>query len=384
MSAMSNQSILVVDDEERVLRGIERQQGDEFAITTALGPMHAIERMKQSGPFAVVVSDMRMPEMNGVELLAHVREESPNTVRMILTGFAELSTTISAINQGHIFRFLSKPCDEDDFACALRAGLNQYALVEAEKELLEGTLRESVNVLCEMLSIVNPLAFGQSNRVRSIVDGVLDRLPVSNRWQLEVAAMLSSLGCITLSERLLKKQLDAQLLDEDEHEAFKNHPRTARDLIHAIPRLEDVAEIVANQNRRGTLKSMTNRELAKKIDVLRISVAFDQLESRAPSSLHALNKIKAEYTFVDSEVMDALETFIKTDRVESTTELTPDELVEGMILGVDLRNDAGVLLMSKGQKISKTSKRLIENFSEVNESLNTIKVVAVSSSRAPN
>ena len=129
---MSNQSILVVDDEEKLLRGIERQQGDDFDITTALGPKRALETLEDNGPFAVVVSDMQMPEMNGIELLNEIKTRHPNTVRMMLTGFAELKTTIDAINRGHIFRFLTKPCSEEDLAAAFETGLRQHALIESE------------------------------------------------------------------------------------------------------------------------------------------------------------------------------------------------------------------------------------------------------------
>ncbi|MEO1614205.1 MAG: HD domain-containing phosphohydrolase [Planctomycetota bacterium] len=375
---MPNQRILIVDDEELVLRGIERQQGENFDISTALGPHEALAMIERDEPYAVVVSDMRMPEINGVELLAKVRQRCPNSVRMVLTGFAELETTISAINQGHIFRFLSKPCKEDDFADALKDALNQYALVEAEKELLEGTLRESVHVLCEMLSLVNPLAFGQANRVRSTVDGLLKRIEVEDQWQLEIAAMLSSLGCVSVAEEILKKKLSGRILDEEEEKAFEKHPRLAGDLIHSIPRLEEVAEIIRYQHRCSASLMPKDRELAKKIKLLRIAIDFDVYESRAPSSLHALSSIKSKPERYDIEILEALVDYVKSERVEAVREVVPAELSEGMVLGEDLRNDAGVLLMSKGQKISAAAKRLIENFSEINHTIGPIKVVELS------
>ena len=103
---------------KRSSNGILRQQGDDFDISVSVGPLAALELIQAEGPFAVVLSDMRMPEMNGVEFLKRVREESPNTVRMMLTGFAELSTTIQAVNEGHIFRFLAKPCSAEDMSAA--------------------------------------------------------------------------------------------------------------------------------------------------------------------------------------------------------------------------------------------------------------------------
>ena len=217
---MGNQSILFVDDEEMVLRGIVRQQEDDFDITTSLCPKKALRIIENEGPFAVVVSDMRMPEMNGVQFLKQVKKIHPDSVRMILTGFAELNTTIEAVNEGNIFRFLAKPCQEDAMATALNAGLRQFSLIEAERELVEETLHGSVNVLTDVLSLINPLAFGQTTRVRRTVDGIVKRVDIQDPWQIEIAAMLSSIGCLTLPQSLLERKFEGGILSEEEDEQF--------------------------------------------------------------------------------------------------------------------------------------------------------------------
>jgi DNA-binding NtrC family response regulator len=129
--------VLFVDDDQKVLNGICRQCEDVFAFETANGPEIALEMFDSDGPFAVVVSDMRMPGMNGIELLSRVKEQSPDTTRIMLTGYADLQATIEAVNEGNIFRFLSKPCPQEVLEKAVRDGLEQYRLVTAEHELLE-------------------------------------------------------------------------------------------------------------------------------------------------------------------------------------------------------------------------------------------------------
>ncbi|QEG20798.1 HD domain-containing phosphohydrolase [Mariniblastus fucicola] len=370
---MSSRRILFVDDDEKVLKGITRQQADDFDITTALGPIEALAVIERDGPFAVVVSDMRMPEMNGVQLLKRVRESSPDTVRMILTGYAELNSTIEAVNEGHIFRFLAKPCDQDVMASALKAGLRQYELIAAEHELVEGTLHGSVKVLADILSLVNPLAFGQSTRVRAVVDGILKRVPIENQWQLEVAAMLSSLGCVTLPTDLLEKKLSGEVLTREEQVRYENHPHLTSELIQKIPRMDEVSAIISGETLEGSMSPM----LKRKYEILRIAIAFDFHELRYESSLHALEPFKkwANERFEQS-LVDALAEFVKEERNVQILEVELGELREGMVIAADIHNAGGTLLMSKGQKITASALRLLENIKRDQLVNDTVKIVS--------
>ena len=370
---MSNARILFVDDDEHILKGIKRQQGADFDITTAIGPMEALEIL-ESEEFAVIVSDMRMPEMNGVQLLKRVREIHPDSVRMILTGFAELNTAIEAVNEGHIFRFLAKPCDEDLMADSLQAGLRQFALIEAERELVEGTLHGCVKVLADVLSLVNPLAFGQSTRVRTNVDGILKRLDIPDQWQLEIAAMLSSLGCVTLPTDLLKKKLNGMALSPEERTQYDNHPELASELLQSIPRLQEVSAIISGLS-DASFVGLTEDD-RKKSSVLRLAQDFDFYELNSESSLHALDKLKSVASDrYDSELFDALTEFVKQDKNIKILEVDIDDVQEGMVLADDIRNEGGTLLMSKGQKITASALRMLENISANQDVGDKVKVV---------
>ena len=148
--------VLFVDDEPSVLDGIRRTLRKQVDIQTAAGGADGLRIMQEAGPFALVVSDMRMPGMSGPQFLAKVREQAPETVRMILSGQADFQATIAAVNEGHIYRFLSKPCPGDQLFAAITDGLNQYRLITAEKVLLEQTLSGSVKMLIEILGLVSP------------------------------------------------------------------------------------------------------------------------------------------------------------------------------------------------------------------------------------
>lgn len=132
-----DEKILFVDDEVNALAGYERNLHREFQVTTATGGAQALEAIDANGPFAVVVSDMRMPGMNGAEFLAQVRMKAPDTVRMLLTGHSDLDAAISAVNDGKIFRYLTKPCEKPVLIEAVKDCIEQYRVRSTEKELLK-------------------------------------------------------------------------------------------------------------------------------------------------------------------------------------------------------------------------------------------------------
>ena len=102
--------VLMVDDDANLLAGMRRLLGQKFTIVTAEGGIEALGKAQNEGPFAVVVCDMRMPGMDGIEVLRRLQEAAPDTVRIMLTGNADQNTAVEAINGGRIFRFLNKPC----------------------------------------------------------------------------------------------------------------------------------------------------------------------------------------------------------------------------------------------------------------------------------
>jgi len=130
--------ILFVDDDTRVLDGLKRMLHGEIEIETASSGTEGLATIYLFGPFAIVISDMRMPGLDGAEFLARVRELAPNTVRMLLTGHKDLKRAIAAVNEGQIFRYLSKPCEKEEMLDAIRLGLAQYrANVEAGEIIKE-------------------------------------------------------------------------------------------------------------------------------------------------------------------------------------------------------------------------------------------------------
>jgi DNA-binding NtrC family response regulator len=120
--------ILFVDDEPNNLHAYQRTLRRRFQIETALGPQEALEAVRRRGPYAIVVADVRMPQMTGIDLFHEICALAPETVRIILTGNADQQTAADAFARGQVFCYLNKPCPPRLLAEALEAGLAQYAL----------------------------------------------------------------------------------------------------------------------------------------------------------------------------------------------------------------------------------------------------------------
>ncbi len=129
--------VLLVDDDEMLLAGLKRQLRNKFKIETAISGEDAVKMVEENGPYAVVVSDYMMPGMNGIELLRQVKVSDPDTIRMMLTGSADMSTAIKAVNEGSIYKFHPKPCPAETLGNAIQSGIEEYHKVTTDQSQLK-------------------------------------------------------------------------------------------------------------------------------------------------------------------------------------------------------------------------------------------------------
>ena len=360
--------ILCVDDEQNVLDSIKRQLRKLFTIDIALGGKAGLDMIASQGPYAVVVSDMRMPEMDGVQFLAAVNQKAPNTVRIMLTGNADQQTAIEAINQGHIFRFLNKPCSSEAMAQAIEAGIEHYRLVTAEKELLEKTLRGSIKVLTDVLSLVNPAAFSRASRAKDWVIKICSHMDVKHAWKIEIAAMLSQIGCVTLPPDTVEKMYHNKDLTEEELQMVDAHPSVGEGLVQNIPRLEEVAKIIACQEYRfdgigPSQNGLSGEDIPLGGRVLKVALDFDTLKSKNRSNIEAFLELRTHASWYDPRVVEALEHSIHDDTTVELQEVRVSQLDSTMVLAQDICTTSGLLIVAKGQEITPVLKDRIKNFS---------------------
>jgi response regulator RpfG family c-di-GMP phosphodiesterase len=353
-----SERILLVDDEPAVLDGYRRLLHKEFDIQTAVGAGDALEAVAvtREDPFAVIVSDLRMPEMDGVQFLARVRVVSPDTVRIALTGQADINTAVSAVNEGSLFRFLTKPCPKEVLAKALTAGLLQYRLVTAEKELLEKTLHGSITVLTEVLSLVNPAAFRRAIRIRRYVQHVVKKLQLEGAWRFDVAAMMSQLGCVTLDTETLEAIYAGQSLSAEEQLRVDAHPGVAAKLLSNIPRLEPVARMIAQQDSilasKPTAKKVPPDAVALGAQILKVALSYDQLRNGRNSHQESLSRLRLRPDQFERTVVDALEDLEMDEHRVEVKSCRIQDLECDMILQEDVRTQNGLLVVAKGQTIT--------------------------------
>ncbi len=361
--------ILLVDDEPAVLSGYERTLHREFQVDTAVGGELGLQAILKTGPYAVVVSDMRMPGMSGAQFLAKARKSAPDTVRMLLTGYTDLGAAMEAVNEGNIFRFLTKPCAKDVLVPAINSGVEQNALIRSEKELLEQTLLGSIKVLADVLGAASPEAFGRSLRIAQFVRYIANKFNFAFRWRLEAAATLSQLGCITLDADLIQKSFGGAKLSQEDQARFEAHPEAAMRLLAGIPRLEATAWIIGQQLRLEIptqvpgLPEAGVKETVFGAKVLKLAVAFDHLRVKL-SDTEAINKLGTRRTEFERELVDALIGIKAIGGGMEARTVSTLKLATGMVLDQDVRNKEGMLLVAKGQEISSAVLIKLENFAK--------------------
>ncbi len=350
------EKLLFVDDEPNILSGLRRQLRGVFEIGTANNGQEALDIIAASEPFAVIVSDFRMPGMDGIQFLAHAKAVSPESVRILLTGHADLGTAIEAVNNGAIFRFLTKPCPPAVLTDALQAGVEQFRLVTAERDLLEKTLSKTVNLLTDILSLANPAAFGRAVRARRIVGEICANLKLPNAWQYNLAAMLSQIGCVALPPALLEKISAGAPLNKDEEKLFASHPLIGYKLLESIPRLDQIAEMVKDQDRPfaaytagGGSKRQVNERGAQ---ILKVALDYDQVVQNGTPHVEAVRWMQAQDGLYNPEMIAAL----GQKKIASDTwvmKVVNTGAVEvGMILGDEVHTADGKLLLAKGLDVT--------------------------------
>jgi len=358
-----SEKILLVDDEPNVLDGYRRTLSREFKLETAEGAQQALAMATEKGPYAVVISDMRMPGIDGVQLLSRIKALSPDTIRVMLTGTTDRDTAINAINEGSIFRFLNKPCSKDLMASTITAALVRYRLVTAEKELLEQTLSGSLQVLTEVLSLVNPAAFSRAERARRYIHHVVTAMRLGNPWQYEVAAMLSQLGCVTLPPETIDAVYLGEPLSPSEQEQYDAHPSVAASLLARIPRLEPIAWMIAHQNSPASeLETVEAGEMRQGAEILRLILAYEQAIHRGTSRTEAAHILSRQYRNFSPAFFQALVTLDPNAEESEVRKCQIDDLTPGMIIHQEVRSASGTLLVSEGQEVTPAVISKLKNF----------------------
>ncbi len=366
-----SKKVLFVDDEPDLLTLYRRLAEKYYNTVTAKNGAEGLKVLKDQGPFAVLVTDYRMPQMDGVELLTAARKICPDTVRIMLTGYAESEIAINAVNSGRIFRFLTKPCSTKDLLQAINAGYEQYRLIIAERDILENTLSGSINVLTQIIGLLSPLAFSRAARIKPYVQQIATGLQLPNVWEFEIAAMLSQIGSVTLPPEVMEKTYAGQALRPEEKAMVSKCAEIGSKLISQIPRLENSAGMIKAQNQENfeRKKSINFKDEDRATlggHILKVALDFDQLLTRNASEDFtekiALKRMQSGPYL--KEALDALANRQKELTAQVVESYRVTELSTGMILYQDVYTKNEILLASRGDEVTDSVISRLVNFSE--------------------
>lgn len=369
MEARPRNRVICVDDEPHVLSGLSLHLRRRYEVEIATSGPAALELLSREPEAAVLISDMRMPGMNGAELLAKASLLHPNTTRILLTGHAEVDSAIAAVNRGAVFRFLVKPCPPPELLGAVDAAAELHRTRVAEQLLLEQTLHGCIKVLTEVMSLTNPVAFGRAQRLKQHVTAIADKLGLVERWQVEVAAMLSQLSTFTLPPETLEKVHYGAPLTPEEQAMIDRAPDATEQLLGHVPRLEAVREILASypkpykkHDKPGEL-THGEQQLQRWSQMLRVAADFDTLEAQGLSTAIALTTLKGRTEEYDAEVLAAfLSLFGQRKEGDKIRDISLAALRSGMVLAADVKMATGTLFVARGYEVTPAFLERVRNF----------------------
>jgi hypothetical protein len=278
---------------------------------------------------------------------------------LLLTGFSEISDTVSAVNEGGIFRFLTKPIPPDALVAAVEEGVRQWELVRSERVLLEQTLHGAAQSLIEALEIASPDAFSRSRRLESACRHVASELELEPVWEVALAGLMHRIGWISLPHEVIEHRLAGERLTDDESMMLDEALATTVRLVGRIPRLDGVADIIKESTRDSSVTGPTAAPTAPSI--VRAAVDFDDSLARGAGAKKTLARMMPTHA---GAILEALAGWDGATDEATIREVGLSQLVIGMVVQRDIVTGNGSLLVKAGSDLTETLVQRLRNFSQ--------------------
>ena len=376
------ETILLVDDEPKVISALIRELNSfQFSdIVSANNGVEALELLRNNPDVAVIISDFRMPGLDGISFLMEAQEICPDATRMILTGVADLEMATNAINLGQIYRLLLKPCPTENLINSVKAGIRQYQLVTGERDLLQNTLKGSIKILTDLLAAISPDSFSQANRISGLTRKFSKELGLVNAWELELAGVLCRIGCVTVPPEVLDSWMRGKYLDPNQLQMMDSVGKIGNHLLRNIPRLEKIAEGILYQSTsyqpvRNPNKQPVGSDIPLIGRILRIVIDFDRFLSVDQNLKSALNKMTNQINEYDPDLMKVFREKVvvpqeseitSTGKSESSlVEVRYDEIQSGMVIVANVFDTKGRMLIAAGTVVTEILKIRLANYCRI-------------------
>ncbi|MTI44526.1 response regulator RpfG family c-di-GMP phosphodiesterase [Roseibium hamelinense] len=238
------QQLLVVDPDPKVRDAFLRLFSSNYLVTVFDNPDGALKWLAAHPDVAVIVSCANLTGHGGAVFLQASEHHAPHAARIMLTAEQSVEVLKAAVNSGHLFMLLTKPCSPKELISAVEAGCAHHDRLAQERLLLEKTLKGSVKLLIDMLSLFHADAFRKTSTMRTQAMKIAKRLNLKRTWELEMAILLSPLGEALLPKDILSRYRAAKTLTEQQKDVLERAPGQTRDLLKNIPQLDKVAHIL--------------------------------------------------------------------------------------------------------------------------------------------
>lgn len=415
-------TLLFVDDEENILNALRRIfRKEPYRILTTTKPQEGLDLIK-SNPVSLVLSDHRMPEMEGTEFLSHVQQAKPYIVRIMLTGYADIKAAVNAINQSQVYRFISKPWNDDDLRITVREALRQYDLVILNRELtdlvkkqnqelsyinrslesrvkertrdleekntelvnlnhkLDASFVETIQAFVGLMELKSPTLVIRTRRVAHLSQEVAVKLGMAFKEAelCEVSALLMDIGLIGYPDHLLNKSSYHDPKTSDN--LFKKHTLLGEVSLKGIEKLERISSNIRSHHEqfdgKGYPDGLREENIPLHARIIAVVDFFDSL-IYAPSVLERVPFTKAQVLLkkeegkrFDPSVVEALmDVMLKKGNFlgedEQEEEVPFSELTEGMTLARDLKTRGGILIIPGGTTLRAGHLQKIINFRSI-------------------
>ncbi|MBT3637208.1 MAG: response regulator [Opitutae bacterium] len=358
-----NNKILCVDDEESILKGFQLNLRKDFELHLASNGTEGLEVFDREQGFALVLSDMRMPQMDGATMLSEIKKRDPEVVTVLLTGHTDFESAMSAVNEGSIFRMLSKPCPPEMLIKVLGDGLAQHDLVKSKRILLDQTLRGAVDALAQSLSTAKPLFFGRAQRVRRIANELAEMTNLDDAWRVDIASIFSQLAYISLPESVSEDVYYKKDLTPAVKEMLGKFPEDTQKLIEKIPGLEEVGEILVKLAVQHRFEEDDGSGIRKAASILRVALDFDYYEEQGHDKSLIVQTLKSRKDDYDPDVTECLSQLLAVaEQKYRLEEILIRRLETGMRLAQELRLADGLLVASSGTDVDRQLLKVIRNY----------------------
>lgn len=421
---MNGTNILFVDDEKNILGAVQRIFRKEgYGILTAESGEGGIDLLTRNS-VAVVVSDQKMPGMGGVEFLRKVRETAPDTVRIMLTGQADMKEIAGAINQGEIYKYVTKPWIDDDLRLTVKAAVERYNLVVENRRLQEETMRQNAEfyelnqtleakveektkklrdgffsfvALCvDMIELHDRFSGGHCKRVAVLARGLAQKLGATGA-ELEAvwaAALLHDIGLIGVPGEVLDRQSGE--LSESESALLRNNPVLSQEMVSRIDTLRQAGLVIKshmeNFDGSGYPAGLKGKDINAGSRILAVCREYDLLRhgKRSFSKIEALAAIeRGRSKRFDPDIVDAFLKFAAemkdveesggpdlADRKQaSCATISIQQISAGMKLAKPLVTGRGRLLVAEGTVLTEALIEKVLNFNRLEPIVDPVQVL---------